>query len=188
MTPFNQINSKLHLEYMEVVSAAIEAVSTECLETIEDGISEIEELLLNPNSTVRDLFQICDPEIDLSEEPNRSYFFAQIIWSWAGIVQYARSGTIETYCDVITQTDGSTSEKLSAFLTSYIGRESCLASYNDFVSAYNASDLTTGASRQWYYQTCTEYGWYQTTASELQPFGQNLLVDFFYEWCRDLYG
>lgn len=175
---------------MEVVNDAIEAVNTECLETIEDGFLEIEELLLDPNGTtyVAELFRVCDPDIDISEEPERSYFFGQIIWSWAGIIQYARTGTIETYCSVITQTEGTAIEKLLAFMNSYIGTQSCLSSYTDFVIAYNASELTTGASRQWYYQTCTEYGWYQTTATDSQPFRQNLLVDFFYNWCRDLYG
>lgn len=43
-------------------------------------------------------------------------------------------------------------------------------------------------ARQWYYQTCTEFGWYQTTASDNQPFGRTLLVDFFYRFCSDLYG
>lgn len=175
---------------MEVVNAAIKAVSEECLETIEEGIGEIEELLLDPNGTsyIADLFQICDPEVDISIEPDRSYFFGQLVWSWAGIIQYARTGTIEAYCNVITETEGTALEKLLAFFLSYIGTNSCLASYVDFVSAYNSSELTSGASRQWYYQTCTEYGWYQTTATDLQPFRRNLLVDFFYGWCRDLYG
>lgn len=175
---------------MEVVNAAIKDVSEECLETIEEGIGEIEELLLDPNGTtyVAELFQICDTNVDISLEPDRSYFFGQIIWSWAGIIQYARSGTIQAYCNVITQTEGTALEKLLAFFISYIGAGSCLATYVDFVSAYNSSQLTTGASRQWYYQTCTEYGWYQTTATDYQPFRRNLLVDFFYGWCKDLYG
>lgn len=175
---------------MEVVSAAIEAVSVECRDTIEEGIGEIEELLLDPNGTTyaAELFQICNPDIDISTEPERSYFFAQVIFPWANIVQYARTGTIEAYCNVITRTEGSALEKVLAFLNAYIGAGACLASYADFVNQYSTVELTTDAGRQWYYQTCTEYGWYQTTASDSQPFKRNLLVDFFYGWCRDLYG
>lgn len=175
---------------MEVVSRAIEAVSVDCLETIEEGISEIEELLLDPNSTtyVADLFQVCNPNIDITEEPYRSYFFGQIIWPWANIIQYASSGTIEGYCKVITDAEGTALDKLLAFFYYYFGTNSCLSSYSDFVNAYSSIQLSSDGSRQWYYQTCTEYGWYQTTATDAQPFGRNLLVDFFYGWCKDLYG
>lgn len=186
----SQLFTLFHLDYMEVVNAAIETEDPQCLETIEEAIETIEELLESENGTtyVSELFRVCDSTIDISVEPYRSYFFGQIIWSWAGIIQYARTGTIAAYCDVIEQTDGTAIEKLLAFMNSYIGTSSCLASYDDFVIAYNSSELTTGAGRQWYYQTCTEYGWYQTTATDNQPFRRNLLVDFFYGWCRDLYG
>jgi len=31
--------------------------------------------------------------------------------------------------------------------------------------------LSLHAGRQWYYQTCTEFGFYQTTDTNKQPFG-----------------
>lgn len=44
------------------------------------------------------------------------------------------------------------------------------------------------AFRPWYYQTCSEFGWYQTTDSEHQPFGSNSPVEFYLKLCRDIFG
>lgn len=42
--------------------------------------------------------------------------------------------------------------------------------------------------RQWIYQTCNEYGWYQTSASPDQPFGTKYPLVFFTTMCADAYG
>jgi hypothetical protein len=46
--------------------------------------------------------------------------------------------------------------------------------------------LSTG--RQWTYQTCTEFGYYQTSDFASQPFGHNFSLDFFIKQCEDIYG
>lgn len=40
----------------------------------------------------------------------------------------------------------------------------------------------------WYYQTCAEFGWYQTTDSENQPFGSLSPVEFHVKICQDVFG
>ncbi|XP_017778056.1 PREDICTED: putative serine protease K12H4.7 [Nicrophorus vespilloides] len=42
--------------------------------------------------------------------------------------------------------------------------------------------------RQWYYQTCTEYGYYQTTTSNNQPFGKTFPLSLYHNICKDLFG
>lgn len=44
------------------------------------------------------------------------------------------------------------------------------------------------AFRPWYYQTCSEFGWYQTTDSEKQPFGSKSPVEFYLKLCQDIFG
>lgn len=44
------------------------------------------------------------------------------------------------------------------------------------------------AFRPWYYQTCSEFGWYQTTDSEAQPFGSKSPVEFYLKLCQDIFG
>lgn len=42
--------------------------------------------------------------------------------------------------------------------------------------------------RQWIYQTCNEYGWYQTSGSANQPFGTKFPVALYTTMCYDAYG
>jgi len=42
--------------------------------------------------------------------------------------------------------------------------------------------------RQWIFQTCNEYGWYQTSGSSAQPFGTKFPVTYYTTMCADLYG
>lgn len=43
-------------------------------------------------------------------------------------------------------------------------------------------------ARQWTYQTCTEYGFYQTSDNASFVFGNRFDVDFFIRQCTDIYG
>lgn len=42
--------------------------------------------------------------------------------------------------------------------------------------------------RPWFYQTCSEFGWYQTTDSKNHPFGTLAPVEFNSELCKDVFG
>lgn len=44
------------------------------------------------------------------------------------------------------------------------------------------------SGRQWMYQTCTEFGWYQTSGSDHQPFGSSFPVEFYTQLCSDVYS
>ncbi|KAJ8705924.1 hypothetical protein PYW07_010701 [Mythimna separata] len=42
--------------------------------------------------------------------------------------------------------------------------------------------------RLWTYQTCAEFGWYQTTNSTRQPFLHVVPVEYFHQMCKDFYS
>lgn len=42
--------------------------------------------------------------------------------------------------------------------------------------------------RQWYYQTCTEFGYYQTTDSPQQPFGSLITLSYLTKLCSVAFG
>ena len=44
------------------------------------------------------------------------------------------------------------------------------------------------SGRQWTYQTCTEFGYYQTSDSKGQPFGFKFPLEFFIKQCQDIYN
>lgn len=43
-------------------------------------------------------------------------------------------------------------------------------------------------ARLWTYQTCTEFGYFQSSDSTEQPFGDSFPVEFFVKQCVDIYG
>ena len=46
----------------------------------------------------------------------------------------------------------------------------------------------THTERQWYYQTCTEFGYFQTTDSDNQSFGSLVNLDSFTDVCSDVFN
>jgi len=42
--------------------------------------------------------------------------------------------------------------------------------------------------RQWIYQSCNEFGYFQTTDSKSQPFGDLVPIDYYVQSCIDSYG
>ncbi|XP_037930354.1 putative serine protease K12H4.7 [Teleopsis dalmanni] len=45
-----------------------------------------------------------------------------------------------------------------------------------------------GGSRQWTYQTCNEFGFYQTSTNKSDTFGDRFGADFFIHQCMDIYS
>lgn len=79
------------------------------------------------------------------------------------------------------------------WLRGYYREENCIdMDYESDVEWYKEVDVDaypviTG-SRQWLYQTCSEFGWYQTSGSKYQPFGSLFPVDLYYRFCEDIFG
>jgi hypothetical protein len=71
-------------------------------------------------------------------------------------------------------------------------KQKCLdASYKSFLNQMRAESWNDSASvggRQWTYQTCTEFGYFQSTDSDQQPFGQTVPADFYIKQCQDIFG
>lgn len=44
------------------------------------------------------------------------------------------------------------------------------------------------AGRQWIYQTCTEFGFFQTSTARPKLFSETFPVDFFVQQCTDIFG
>jgi hypothetical protein len=42
--------------------------------------------------------------------------------------------------------------------------------------------------RSWTYQTCTEFGYFQTTDSSSQPFGDLVPISYYTQFCSDVFG
>ena len=54
------------------------------------------------------------------------------------------------------------------------------------VESFSASEGAGG--RQWIYQTCTEFGWYQSSDVPGHPYTNHFSIEFQEQICSDVYG
>ncbi|XP_058458574.1 thymus-specific serine protease-like [Malaya genurostris] len=181
------------VEYKEVVTESIRLVGgDDCANRIDRAYDQMEDLLNQGEfDRVREEFKVCD-NIDFSYRYDTSNFLSTISDYLAGTVQYHRTGDIEGVCEIINDesiTDDMTA--LANWFTRYVYDCVDLSYYETIYYYRNTSwdhGANRGAMRPWLYQTCAEYGWYQTSGSENQIFGSGFPVEFYLRMCSDLYN
>ncbi|KAK9693693.1 Serine carboxypeptidase S28 [Popillia japonica] len=175
-------------EYYEVVDHNIGLVSQECLNTIGEGIFQLE-ARLETDDGIAEMSQRLETCTTIQNvEPYRSFLFnIAIAEIFAGLVQYAGQTSIQDDCNLLLGFNGTSLDKLIGYVRDYYGND-CIDDYAEFIRMYSAVENTNDAWRPWLYQTCTEYGYYQTTTSDYQPFGNTFGLKFFVDMCTDLFA
>lgn len=84
----------------------------------------------------------------------------------------------------------STLAAFASFISRKFERDGNCTRINFADAVEELRDVTWSDSpmRQWIYQTCSEFGWYQTSTSANQPFGSNFPIQFYYRLCEEAYG
>ncbi|KAL4707488.1 hypothetical protein ACJJTC_000240 [Scirpophaga incertulas] len=182
-------------EYLEVVTKALRTQGgEECVKSVEEGVAAV--LAAAGTSAgrtqIQELFDTCttlaeDRPLDLA-----TFFWFSITETFAELVQYAKPGDIKDAClDLTNSTIGNPIQRFAAWISKNRDNKiDCLETrYSEKVASYkNTSyDARTNAYRLWTYMTCVEMGWFQTTASSVQPFGSTVPLDFFVEMCKDFF-
>lgn len=181
------------VEYKEVVGQAYKQIGGQsCHDRINEAFIEMEKLIAKSQvSRLEDEFPLCYA-LDVTNKLDVWNFFSGLSNIMASAVQSARQGTIKGVCDVITNPqypDGIAA--LAAYVRIVYGN-SCLSHPIEADAAfYNQTSWTHPANqafRQWIYQTCNEFGWYQTSGSKDQPFGSSFPLELYIELCSKVYG
>ena len=179
-------------EYYEVVTESLRGHSQQCVDDIKAAFDEVEELLAAEQGPqkLKNYFNLCDvPDVD---SPNDlGYFMNTLAEYFAGTVQTDNvvngQRKIDACCGNMTAPYlGSPLQRLARLVSQ---KGSCLQNnYNKFIKHYTDEAWKSDITRQWFYQTCTEYGYYQTTNSTKSIFGTLFPLSFFTNLCVDLYG
>ncbi|XP_072428864.1 thymus-specific serine protease [Chiloscyllium punctatum] len=193
-------------EYLEVVNYSLENFNTPCPLLVKDASDTLIELLANASTykqITRD-FHLCD-KLKIRSEMDSGYFLETLAGNFMDVVQYNKDNrafedpkgvniTVDVLCTIMENSSlGIPYERYAKvshlLLKTY--EEKCLdASYSKFVSdMLNTSWAAPAAdgSRQWAYQSCTEFGYYQSTESPLQPFS-GFPLRYKLQQCVDLFG
>lgn len=182
--------------YDEVVRQALTFSSPSCAKNVNEAALLVENRL-KTSSDVEGLakkFNRCS--LNTTNRFELAFFVDSLADNFRGAVQYSHDNrrplhsvglpTVDQLCEIMTN------EKLDL-----IGRyaevnqfmslgdpDTCQdVTYEDFVQELRG----VSAARSWYYQTCTEFGFYQTSSTHKSLFGSLLNLEFFVETCKRIF-
>ncbi|XP_046667606.1 putative serine protease K12H4.7 isoform X2 [Homalodisca vitripennis] len=193
-------------EYMDVVKDALETHSHSCVEAVQVANSHVNLLLRHPigQKSIEKDFRLCDP-INADNTNDVANLLESLAGNFAGVVQYnkdnrvSRAGlvsniTIDTLCDIMVNETIGTPHIRYAAVNSLLmahNNETCLDyKYDKMIKQLQNTtwEAAKDGARTWTYQTCTEFGYFQTAESNQSLFGQDFPVDFFIKQCADIFG
>ncbi|CAG2173161.1 unnamed protein product [Oppiella nova] len=110
-------------------------------------------------------------------------------------VVQAPSSDIKGFCKLATDRTGGVLavDSYGKALKDHVNGRCFEFKYDKWVENVKETTLTsetvTRGTRQWIYQTCTEFGYYGTTNKPDTPFGKDSLpLDYFTQLCTDIFG
>ncbi|XP_039627224.1 thymus-specific serine protease [Polypterus senegalus] len=182
--------------YNQVVAASLSnpvvGGSKECLQAVRKAFQVVDKMLEAGNLSVleKDFFS-CG---NLSLPEDQSQLVSNLADIFMGAVQYDQEITGSNIADVCNiMTSGPSYIQLIRILQRYLEREGikCLDnSYQmELLVMRNTSLSPSGAGeRQWYYQTCTEFGYYQTCEDSRCPFSPLMTLQSQVQLCQEVFG
>ncbi|CAB3226781.1 unnamed protein product [Arctia plantaginis] len=185
------INAKIDFAgYLEVVHEAFLLEGGEqCIDIIRQGIQDTVEALETEadRRTIEESYRLCNGTFDFDNRLDLGYFAGMITWTFSGRVQYAVPGSLLTICNNFRNNVYGTTPmmQIGGFVALFqnLNNNSCWnIKFDNMVANY----MRPTNSRAWYYQTCTEYGYFQIAPNSGTVFDplKWLDVEFYVEVCK----
>merc|ERR1719317_1170361 len=186
-----------YFEYLQVVADALDTTGPGCNVAMTEALTAVENLVGDKDKweDLSTMFRLCST-LDGSNSLDVMSFMELLIDNLAAIVQYNGHYEEDIFSICAIMTDDSIGEpinRLAAVNDVMLGSDAdmCLDhTYATFLAQLSETSWSgEGVGwRQWIWQTCTEFGWYQTTNQESGVYGHTLPLDFFEQWCQDAFG
>lgn len=194
-------------KYFVVVANALKDYSQKCVDTIAEAYRELGILLRHVGSQqkIEKKFKLCDPiDPGHTKKLDISNLYETLADNFASIVQYNKDNrqssqtlniTIENVCDILVNEEiGIPIDRLAYVSNTILNatKEKCLDyRYDKMIRELRNTTWTSEQAeggRQWMYQTCTEFGFFQTSTAQPNLFSNNFPVNFFVQQCIDIFG
>ncbi|XP_037534378.1 thymus-specific serine protease [Nematolebias whitei] len=176
-------------EYLEVVWRSLASENAECPILVKKASDTLVARLKDPrtfDSITKD-FNLCS-KLQIQTEMDSAYFLETLAGNFMDVVQYNEDNrefegvvggniTIKVLCGMMANTSlGDPYARYAAvarLMTDTFSQKCLDASFSNYtrdMSNTSWDGPAAGGGRQWVYQTCTEFGFYQSTDSPNQPF------------------
>ncbi|KAJ0395688.1 hypothetical protein ATCC90586_007927 [Pythium insidiosum] len=175
-------------EYMEVVGDGLRYFGGgDCYDRVEESIKALRELMDGGRGGRAQVDALFEPCYAMTNEFDDSVFESSVMGAFQDVAQYngLRNGsmTLTDVCAHFTAIEnGKPLERLASFLKRTRSKP-CLDSKFEGEANATVNVLRETAfdgessSRQWFYQTCNEFGYFQTTTSRHSPFSALRTLD-----------
>lgn len=176
-------------EYFEVVANSIGPQCTQLVQTANNVVTQLLQTT-DGKDKLQTLFQTCTP---IGGANDVALFLEDLSEPFASVVQYNNDNTnyepfnITGLCSLMSSSsDPLTSlyNTVKAYRDFAYGGACMEVAYADYINDLQA----TSAGRSWTYQTCTEFGYFQTGESSAQPFSPLISLSWFDNQCDDIFG
>uniref|UniRef100_A0A915PJ41 Uncharacterized protein n=1 Tax=Setaria digitata TaxID=48799 RepID=A0A915PJ41_9BILA len=178
-----------HYDYYKNVEDILKEESSKCAEAIQLGMEEIMSKIytLNGRLELAEVFDICDP---FPEPPTHSvvqHFFGSILFVFGQSVQYSKqrslSGILEICSAMVNGSEESYMKRIrDAWNIFEEKKESECRDLNYETYLKNRDDLN------WFWLSCTEFGFFPTTDNGKSIFGSSLPLSLYINECMSAFG
>ncbi|CEF64504.1 Peptidase S28 family-containing protein [Strongyloides ratti] len=189
-------------QYLDVVKNSLLTYSSGCGNDLESGLQQLEKLVATTSGQeqIGSMFNLCKKWDQLSNEDIK-YFWLTIIGTYMGVVQYSGDNvgdyrgfySIKNLCKYHLDKSSNPLDHIKNVYNDYGGySQSCLdPNYNEYIRYLRLTDWNSEISddRAWTYQTCTEFGYYQSTDNDASTYWGNIIDSNWYvKQCTDIFG
>jgi pimeloyl-ACP methyl ester carboxylesterase len=174
--------------YFDVVS---DSVGPQCSAQIAASTAMVEQMVQTPAglNKLAQMFNTCAP-IAQADIPN---FVASLSGPIAETVQYnddanRRDYDIPVICGLLENAPDALTGLVNLW-NSYNNHTGVAGQCTDVsYSSYIQSMQATSAGRSWTWQTCIEFGYFQTGENSSLPFSKLISLEYFVQQCQDIFG
>uniref|UniRef100_A0A672NEF7 Putative serine protease K12H4.7 n=1 Tax=Sinocyclocheilus grahami TaxID=75366 RepID=A0A672NEF7_SINGR len=207
--PWSRLNQERNLhrsKYLEVVWRSLAAENPECPLVVKKASDTLVERLNDPKTydNITKDFRLCS-KLQIQSKMDSAYLLESLAGNFMDVVQYNEDNrafegvvgtniTIKVLCSVMLDSSlGEPYDRYAAVarLMQNTFSQACIntqyKSYIQDMSNTSWSGPEAGGGRQWVYQTCTEFGFYQSTDSPNQPFS-GFPLHYHLQQCADIYN
>ncbi|EGD75014.1 hypothetical protein PTSG_07238 [Salpingoeca rosetta] len=192
-------------QYHEVVRNSLATVphnGSHCSAAIATATEKIQTMLKTTNGRkqlAKD-FNLCG-DSDVTHDDDIETLFTNLAGNIDGVVQYNLDNNhfegrtkVPTITDVCAVMAATPNDPYAAYanLQKYLTGGECIeTSYANMIAEMKNTSLSSdvaGGMRQWIYQTCVEFGFYQTSEGNDKPFLNTISLKYNLDQCSDIYG
>jgi hypothetical protein len=184
-------------EYMNVVGRSL---GPSCNTRVRQATDAIEQMLATQagRTKLETMFHACKP---MNSDDDVVTFLSSLTEGICETVQYnidnnslGRVWNVSAICSII-ESGNDPVQGLANFVSYWqekMGEQCTLTTYNDYISSLKDirpyPDNDNAAGRSWTYQTCTEFGYYQSAEGRQQPFSEKITIQWFVKQCEQIFG